>query len=434
MMGSTWKAQKNEERIKLTPGESCLILDPSLLYYHNACLVKACLRRNYPVIIFPPEDGHSLVPQHQVEAHVICQYFQETHANTHTQTHSCYFTYLHQRKLGSTATIPTFSFVLSFWEALLDEKSPTAAARDAEKSEPAEKERDAEKPEGLSNKGKEQHFTPREDSKEIPDSNSKSSDAHEKTENAEPSKAKEKPDAVATEKCLSPGEQETLITGKPPKKPGRPKGTGSAKAKAKASAKSKTTPKPKASAKAKAKASSAAAKAKAKAKSQARKAKAAKSMPEPTEAEAMEAPNTDDTLDYGEHIPKRTRKSRKPRKTGNKAEPETEPTLPSPEEESEAKKTEDKPEKPKRRQTRAASKTNGKEDGEATNSKGRTSKEKLDKKPKTESKKKKEKTPEQKAKHSRKSMAYVQAKKRALEQGCDEAQAKAAASKVICMH
>lgn len=91
MMGSTWKAQKNEERIKLTPGESCLILDPSLLYYHNACLVKACLRRNYPVIIFPPEDGHSLVPQHQVEAHVICQYFQETHANTHTNTFMLFY-------------------------------------------------------------------------------------------------------------------------------------------------------------------------------------------------------------------------------------------------------------------------------------------------------------------------------------------------------
>ena len=71
---------------------------------------------------------------------------------------------------------------------------------------------------------------------------------------------------------------------------------------------------------------------------------------------------------------------------------------------------------------------------EVTLGKEHTSKAKLNKKPKAEGKKKREKTAEEKARHSRKSMAYVKAKKRALEQGCDEADAKAAASKVICMH
>eukprot|EP00435_Cladocopium_sp_Y103_P073590 s155_g44.t1 len=319
--------------------------------------------------------------------------------------------------------------------ALLDEKSPTAAASGVEKSEPSEPSAKVEnkKHEAVSKqseKCKQQHFTPDEDSEEKPASNSKKSDAHEQTENAESGKAKKKPDAVSVEKCLSPAEQETLITGKSPKKPGRPKGTGAAKAKAKASAKCKASPKPKASAKAKAQASKAAAKAKAKAKSKARKA----ASPKP-ETEALEPTNTDHTLDYGEELPAKTKK--RTRKTGNKAEPETKPEPPTPMSipEEEAEKPE--PKKPKRRVRRAASKMLDKKHVDATSTKGKGKGQDTkgnQNKPTKEPKKKREKTAEEKAKHSRKSVAYAQARKRALEQGCDEAQAKAAASKVICMH
>ena len=97
VMGSTDKAQKREKRSSqfIMSGEDCLILDPSLLNYHNACLVKACLRK-HTVVMFPPEDGHWFLPWHQIEAHVICQYFQEN-MRTHTHRKTCYFAYLLQR-------------------------------------------------------------------------------------------------------------------------------------------------------------------------------------------------------------------------------------------------------------------------------------------------------------------------------------------------
>ena len=238
-----------------------------------------------------------------------------------------------------------------------------------------------------------------------------------KNEKGEATEVVEEPEAVKREPCISPRDQETRITGKEPKKPGRPAGKAKAKAKSKAAAKPKGKAKAKSSkpstARAKAKA---ACKPKAKAKSKgsqnqkdegakdvARKARSSKALSErDNEAvderikkqKVIEVPAAEDT----------------PKKKVERASASTD-------------------------SARTDKKTKGSNGKKAISpAKGKDAKSKQEEHEDRKSKAKANKSDDVKKRLSRKSAAYVKAKKRALAEGASLDDAKSAAKKVVCLH